>query len=228
MGTRRRTNDYFVLGQYTPVTFLLKWVNFHYKRYLIDQRSSSKVNENEWRNLSVAIILSIVALEAFLNEMSFIALKQKSKLFDENEKLILMGQKGRGEKYSRIRNRLLRFFKIRIRKGRRLSLEEKLKEFVKIVTRKDFPKGGDGSFQENLKILIGCRNLLVHYRPKKSIPMTLSDASDIAIDVIPSIFSEIAGKCNFDPSQTVREVILEIGKLGYRLPDSTRRALTCI
>jgi hypothetical protein len=165
----------------------------------------------------------VVALEAFLNEMSFIALKQKSKPFDENEKLILKGQKSRGEKYSLIHDRLLRFFKIRSKKRRRLSLEEKLIEFVKIVTRKDFPKVGDGSFRENLKILIDCRNRLVHYRSKKSVPITLSDASDIAIDVIPSIFSEIAGKCNFDPSQTVREVILEIGKLGYPLPESTRR-----
>ena len=55
--------------------------------------------------------------------------------------------------------------------------------------------------------------------------MTLSDASDIAIDVIPSIFSEIEGICNFDPSQTVKKVISEIGELGYPLPDSTKRAL---
>lgn len=217
---------YLVLGQYTVSTHLLKWAKFHYERYQRDQRSNIKVNENKWRNLSVAIILSVVALEAFLNEMSFIALRQKSKPFDEDEKLVLMGQRGSGKKYSLIHNRLLRFFKIRRRKGRRLSLEEKLKEFAKIVTRKDFPKGEDVSFQKNLEILIGCRNHLVHYRPKESIPMALSHTSDIAIDVISSIFSEIAGKCNFDPSQTIREVILEIGKLGYRLPDSTRRALT--
>jgi hypothetical protein len=223
-----KKNYFFVLGQYTLTTLLLRWAKFHYERYLTDQRSNVKVNENEWRNLSVAIILSVVALEAFLNEMSFIALNRKSKLFDENEKLTLMGKKSRGKKYSLIHDRLFRFLKIKSKKWRYLSVEEKLTGVVTIVTGKDFPKGGDGSFLGDLNILIGCRNRLVHYRSKKSLPKILSDASDIAIDVIPSIFCEIAGKCNSDPSQVVKKVVSEIGKLGYSLPDSTKRALSFI
>jgi len=228
MDTRRKRNYFCVLGQFTLTTLLLKWARLHYKRYQTDQKSSINVNENEWRNLSVAVIFSVTGLEAFLNEMSFIALKQKSKPFNESEKLILKGQKNKGGKYSLIHDRLLRFFKIGSKKRRRLSLEEKLVEFVKIVTSKDFPKGKDVSFREDLEILIGCRNRLVHYRLKKSVSMKLSDTSDIAIDVIPSIFSEIAEKCNFDPSQTVKKVVLEIGKLGYPLPESTKRALSSI
>jgi hypothetical protein len=183
----------------------------------MDETRNKTIAQNRWRNISLAVILSIIALETFLNEMAVLALRECPSPFNDDERSVLM------EKYRNAKGEEIQ---------RYLSTEDKLLEFTKLITKKDFQKGGAGSYWEKLKVLIKLRNRLVHHRIEEVIPITIEMLSGIpstdgkpVIDGIPSIFSAVEEKLNFNPADIIKQIIIEIEKLGYPLLSSVKRDL---
>ena len=207
----------FIPGQFTHAMTFLRWARHYFGLYQMGETGNKTIDQNRWRNISLAVILSMIALETFLNEMAALALRKCPSTFDEDDRLMLM-EKYRNEKGEEIQ--------------RYLPTEDKLIEFTKLITKKDFPKEGAGSYWEKLKVLIKLRNRLVHHRIEELIPITIEALSGIpstnekpVIDGIPSIFSAVEERLNFNPADIIKQIIIEIEKLGYPLLSSVKRNL---
>lgn len=183
----------------------------------MDEAGNKTIDQNRWRNISLTVILSMIALETFLNEMAVLALRECPSPFNDDERLIL-SEKYRNEKGEEIQ--------------RYLSTEDKLIRFTKLITKKDFPKEGAGSYRKKLRTLIKFRNKLVHHRVEDFIPITMEMLSGVpsmngkpVIDGIPSIFSAVEKGIDFNPADIIKQIIVEIEKLGYPLLSSVKRDL---
>ena len=195
----------FAPGQFTHAMTFLRWATLYFRLYQTDEARDKKNDQNRWRNISLAVVLSIIGLETFLNEMAILALRKCPSPFNDDERLILL------EKY---RNE-----KDEVKKRYRFT-ENKLKKFTKLITKKDFPKEEAGSYWEKLRTLIEFRNRLVHHRVKDFIPITMemlggipSTNRESVIDGIPSIFSAIEERIDFNPADIIKQIIIEIEKL---------------
>jgi len=207
----------FAPGQFTHAMTFLRWATLYFRLYQTDEARDRKIDQNQWRNISLAVVLSIIGLETFLNEMAILALRKSPSPFNDDERLILL-EKHRNKKGEE--------------KQRYLSTENKLKKFTKLITKKDFPKEEAGSYWEKLRTLVEFRNRLVQHRVEDFIPITMEMLAGIpptngkpVIDGIPSIFSAIEERIDFNPADTIKQIIIEIEKLGYPLLSSVRRDL---
>lgn len=194
----------FPPGHFAHATTFLKWAKHYYKLYQEDQLSNQPMTETRQRNISLAVILSITALEAFLNEMAVLALKQQPSQFCEQDVLTLSEQRRNteGKKVPKY-----------------LFPEGKLKKFTKIILQKEFPKENAWVQFTQLNTL---RKKLIHCRTDDFIPISISDLN---LNAIPSVFSEVEETLNFDPSQTIKQLILRIEQLGYPLTSNAKAAI---
>lgn len=207
----------FIPGQFTHALTFLRWARHYFGLYQMDETGNKTIDQNRWRNISLTVILSMIALETFLNEMAILALRECPSPFNDGERLILL-EKYRNKKGEEIQ--------------RYLSTEDKLIRFTKLITKRDFPKEGAGSYRKKLRTLIKFRNKLVHHRVEDFIPISMEMLSGIpsmnakpVIDGIPSIFSAVEEGIDFDPADTIKQIIIEIEKLGYPLLSSVKRNL---
>lgn len=207
----------FIPGQFTHTITFLKWARHYFRLYQMDETRNKTIDQNRWRNISLTVILSVIALETFLNEMAVLALRECPGPFNDDERLVLL-EKYRNEKDEEIQ--------------KYLSTEVKLMKFTKLITKKDFPKEGASSYRKKLRTLIKFRNKLVHHRVKDFIPITMDMLSGIpsvnakpVIDGIPSIFSAVEEGIDFNPAEIIKQIIIEIEKLGYPLLPSVKRDL---
>lgn len=72
----------------------------------------------------------------------------------------------------------------------------------------------------------------MHHRVEDFIPITMEMLSgipsmngELVIDGIPSIFSAVEEGIDFNPADTIKQIIIEIEKLGYPLLPSVKRDL---
>jgi len=154
----------FIPGQFTHTITFLKWATHYFRLYQKDETRNKTIDQNRWRYISLTVILSVIALETFLNEMAVLALGKSPSPFNDDERLVLM------EKYRDAGGKEIQ---------RYLSTEVKLVKFIKLITKKDFKKGGAGSYREKLKVLIRLRNRLIHHRIEELIPITIEMLSGI-------------------------------------------------
>lgn len=220
METSEKTTGWFVLGQFAHSAYFLEWAKSHYRLFReIHDIQSSQLPQEALEQISLAVILSVMALEAFLNEMAFLELNNpETKLTDPDKELI------RGQ----------------IESGNRgyWSIEEKICKFTEILVKQKFPKGGGGSLWEKLTRLLKYRKALVHFTPDGPTEIGLGSGfvmksgvqttADIEISCTPVLFHQIANDCDFDPSVAAKDTITSIESAGYRLPDSLKRALVRI
>ncbi len=220
MGTSEETAGWFVLGQFAHSAYFLKWAKSHYGSFRrIHDKQSSQLHQEAFEQISLAVILSVMALEAFLNEMAFLELNNPETKLNDQEKEVIRGQIESGH---------LGYWPI----------EDKICKFTKILVKQKFPKGGGGSFWEKLTRLVKYRKDLVHFSPDGPTEIVLSPGfamksgvpteADIAISCTRVLFQQIADYCDFDPSDVAKEIITAIENAGYRLPDSLKHALARI
>jgi hypothetical protein len=220
MGTSEETAGWFVLGQFAHSAYFLKWAKFHYRSFRkIHDKQSSQLHQEALEQISLAVILSVMALEAFLNEMAFLELNNPETKLTDQEKELLRGQ---------------------IESGHRgyWPIEDKICEFTKILVKQKFAKGGGGSFWEKLTRLVKYRKVLVHFSPDRPTELVFSPGvvmksgvpteADVTISVTPVVFHQIVDDCDFDPSEVAKDTITAIENAGYRLPDSFKNALARI
>ena len=87
----------FIPGQFTHAMTFLRWARHYFGLYQMGETGNKTIDQNRWRNISLAVILSMIALETFLNEMAALALRKCPSTFDEDDRLMLM-EKYRNEK----------------------------------------------------------------------------------------------------------------------------------
>jgi hypothetical protein len=194
----------FVPGHFAHATIFLKWAKHYYKLFQGNQLSNQPINESRYRNVSLAVILSITALEAFLNEMAVLALKQQPPPFCEQDALTLSEQRRNKE------GKIVPHY---------LFPERKLREFTKIIMKKEFP---NGKIFDQFKHLNAFRKKLIHCRTDDFIPISVSNLN---LNAIPSVFSEVEENLNFDPSEIIKQVILQIEKIGYPLTSNAKATI---
>jgi hypothetical protein len=220
MGTSEETAGWLVLGKFAHSAYFLKWAKSHYKSFRkINDKQSSQLHLEVWEQISLAIILSVMALEAFLNEMACLELNNPQAKLTEGDKKTLRQQ---------IENGHCGYWPI----------EDKICKFTEILVKQKFPKGGGGSFWEKLTRLVKYRKMLVHFSPDSSTKFVFPGGfvmkngvpteADISISVTPVVFHQIVDNCDFDPSEVAKDTIIAIENAGYRLPDSFKNALARI
>jgi hypothetical protein len=205
---------YFPLGQFEHSKFFLKWGKSHYESFRkMHDRQSDQFQEKAFEQLTLAIILSVMGLEAFLNEMAFLALENPdSKLTDEEKKCLKNN-------------------------GRGLPIKQKVCKFTEIVVKQKCLRGC--SSWGKLDLLVDCRNFLIHSKHLNreniyDIPfddgcrVMKNDTripEDITIRTIPVLFHQAVEYFNFDPSEVVKDIITGIEQAGYPLPESFKDVL---
>jgi hypothetical protein len=194
----------FPPGHFAHATTFLKWARHYYKLFQGNRLSNQPITENRWRNVSLAVILSITALEAFLNEMAVLALKQQPSPFCEQDVLTLSDQRRNKE------GKIVPHY---------LFPEKKLREFTKIIVKKEFP---NGKVFDQFKQLNAFRKKLIHCRTDDFIPISISNLN---LNAIPSVFSEVEENLDFDPSEIIKQVILQIEKIGYPLTSNAKATI---
>lgn len=194
----------FVPGHFAHATMFLKWAKHYYKLFQGNQLSNQPITDSRYRNVSLSVILSITALEAFLNEMAVLALRQWPSPFCEQDALTLSEQRSNRE------GKIVRHY---------LFPEKKLREFTKIILKKEFPSG---KVLDQFKELNDFRRKLIHCKTDDFIPISISDLN---LNAISSVFSEVEENLYFDPSEIIKQVILQIEKIGYPLTSNAKRTI---
>lgn len=220
METSEEITGWFVLGQFSHTAFFLEWAKSHYRSFSnLHDKTSNRFHQKAFEQIALAVVLSVMALEAFLNEMAFLTLGNPQAKLTEQEKKALRQQ---------IENGHHGYWPI----------EDKICKFTEILVKQKFPKGGGGSFWEKLTRLLKYRKALVHFTPDGPTEIVLGPgfemksgvptAADIAISCTRVLFHQIADYCDFDPSVVAKDTITAIESAGYRLPDFLKRALARI
>jgi len=222
MTTKIDTKYHFPLGQFQHCRYFLEWAKSHYKSFRkIYDKQGPPFQPKSFEEISLAVILSVMALEAFLNEMAVHALKNSPNKLTEQDKERLKRQTESGQ---------CSYWSIKV----------KLSEFTKMVVGKNFPKGRADSHWANLRRLLRYRNDLVHLSPDSSDDLSLGwgyrvqknggliKEDNIMISGTQMVFRRVAENCDFDPSTAVKGIITNIVNLGYKLDTSFKDALTSI